>query len=289
MSWRISTNSRGSRGERIIKPPPVRGSIYNNVMSMSPHNESKIPAAAEPNLSNPADRARRQRELSEEVQTNPTNLEAFVELARLYRSENRPVEAARILRQALEVFPEHPSLQHQLEEAVLARSLQQFREVSDLASRLNTPESDRELAKATKDWAARRIEVCQARLKRDPSTHQLRIQLAEAHCDASHFDDAIEILTPLVDQDEFAASANLIIGRCHLAKGERLEAMRALRACAMRRSVSAAPPIRRLALRLLCETAETLELNETLANYRAALASLEQQIDGAAQANRSGV
>lgn len=231
----------------------------------------------------------RRQELEQLLRTNPTNLDAFTELAAIYRAEERHVDARRILRQALEVFPGHGELQYQYEEAVLARSLQQLREVNDLATRLDTPETDRELDRSTMDWAMRRMEVCQARLDRDPSALHLYVQLAEARFDADQFEEAIQTAAPVLHHDDYAPAAHLLVGRSHLALGNELEALKSLRACAMRRAVAAPLAIRIVALRLLCETAERLNLSETLAMYQNARAAAEHDLSSHRRGGESSV
>src|SRR5690606_26175553 len=106
-------------------------------------------------------------------------VDLYLELAAIHRAEDRPLEAKRVLHQALELNADPRVLWH-YEEAVLARSLQQLREVAQLAARLNTPEVQRELDRAQSDWANRRLDVCRARLAREPDNHQYRLVMAEA-------------------------------------------------------------------------------------------------------------
>lgn len=220
----------------------------------------------------------RQQELEHHLKDSPTDLDAFLELGRIYRSENRPLEAKRVFQQALKVFPDEPGLLWEYEEAVLARSIQQLREVSDLAKRLSTPETDRELKRSQDDWACRRIDVCQARLQRDPSQLNLHVALAEAMFDAGMYEGAISELEPVLDHEELSPTAYLIHGRCLLAMRKDVEAMASFRAASLRRSVVAPPRIRVIALRLLCETAERLGVTLTLANYRKQLQQAEQDL-----------
>lgn len=222
----------------------------------------------------------RRQQLEHQLRSNPTDLPAFLELATIYRESDRPIEARRVLKQALEVFPKNVELRWEYEEAVLARSLQQLREVTDLATRLQTPETDRELRRSQQDWAQRRIEVCRARLERDPSLVHLNVSLGEAYHDAEDHENAVEVLRRVTDRDDLSSSAYLIIGRSLLAEGKEVEAMAALRACATRRSVIAPARIRVMALRLLCDTAERMGTGLTLDRYRQALANAEKELAG---------
>lgn len=225
----------------------------------------------------PKVRLERRQELEHHLKSSPTDLDAFMELGRIYRAENRPVDARRVFQQALQIFPEDKQLLWEHEEAVLSRSLQQLREVTELSARLDTIETERELKRSKNDWACRRMDVCRARLKRDPSQHHLRVTLAEAMTDAGMYEGAIEELDPVLDNDDLSAAAYLIRGRCLLAMGKDVEAMAAFRATALRRSVVAPLKTRITALRLLCETAERLGLTLTLANYRKHLQQAEQE------------
>ena len=79
--------------------------------------------------------------------------DADLELAAIYREQKRPQDARAAPWTSYQIFPDDEKLLWELEEATLARSLQQFREVSDLASRLRTSEADRELKRSRHDWA----------------------------------------------------------------------------------------------------------------------------------------
>jgi tetratricopeptide (TPR) repeat protein len=122
------------------------------------------------------------------------------------------------------------------------------------------------------------MDVCRARLGRDPSLLYLRVVLAEAMYDAGLYEGAIEELQPSLDHDELSPAAYLIQGRCQLEMGKELEAMASLRAAALRRSVPAPLRTRVLSLRLLCDTAERLGVTLTLAQYRQHLQKAEQEL-----------
>ncbi len=223
-------------------------------------------------------RARRRQHLEHHVRARPTDLDAYLELARIYRHENRPLEARRVLEQARQIFPEDQRVLWEFEEATLARSLQQLREVHDLAERLRTPEAEHELERARADWARRRIDVCRARLNREPGRVQLRIAIAEAMIDMERYEEALTELAPAQEHDELSCQAHLLRARCLLALGNDAEALPALRAAALRRGVTAPPKIKLAALRLLVDVAERLGLTLTLERYRQQLHQAEQSL-----------
>ncbi len=279
----VGSGQDGPIGAQEVSPPAMIDPPMEEVAIAEPPvavASPIVPMSVEPagNVEKPKLELQRRQQLEHRLKSNPTDLNSFLELGRIYRAENRPIEARRVLNQAMQIFPDEPELIWELEEATLSRSLQQLREVSDLANRLKTAETERELARCQQDWAMRRIEVCQARLARDPSMMNLRIALGEAKYDAGDFADAMEVLDLALDNDEFSPSANLIRGKCQLALGKDLDAMVSLRACALRRAVIAPPRTRVIALRLLCETADRLGLTLTLANYRSHLQLAEQEL-----------
>ena len=148
----------------------------------------------------------------------------------------------------------------------------------DLAARLNTPEVDRELKRSQTDWANRRLEVCRARLARDPSKHSLRLVVAEALYDLGMFKEACEELQPCLEFDALAPSAYLIRGRCLLDLGDDLAALSALRSVALRRAVPAPAKLRATALRLAVDTAQRHHLTLSVERYRHALEIAEHEL-----------
>lgn len=216
--------------------------------------------------------------LERKLQSNPNDPEAFLELAKIYREEHRPLEAKRVLEQGQKIFPDDMEMQWQWEEAVLARSLQQFREANDLASRVNSVDADHELERGQENWIKSRIDVCRARLRRDSTLLQLRVVLAEALFDAGEFDEAITAVQPVLGSDDFASPGYLIEGRCFLAIGKQVDAMRSLRASTMRRAVPAPLKIRIAGLRLLCDTAAYLGVTESRVHYELLLQNAQTEL-----------
>ena len=220
----------------------------------------------------------RRQELEQHLRASPTDLDGHMELAAIYRAEDRPIEARRILQQAIQIFPEDLALLWEFEEATLARSRQQLREVTELAQRLDTLETERELKRSQNDWACRRMDVCRARLKRDPGLLHLRVVLAKAMLDAGLYEPAIDELDVVLDNDELSPHAYLLRGRCLLALGRDFDAMSSLRAASMRRAVPAPVKTKVVALRLLCDAAERLGVELTLKKYRHYLESAENEL-----------
>lgn len=249
-------------------PPPIEPSPVSGLTAE---------AAAKPLAASKVALNRRQ-QLEQRLKESPTDREASLELGRLYRTENRPADARRVLARATEFFPADATLRWEHEEAILARSLQQLRETRELAQRLGTDRTDRDVKRCQDDWAHRRIEICRARLNRDPSLSHLRIVLAEALHDAGRPTEAMEELEPVLDHDQLSPTAHLIQGQCLLSLHQPLDAMAALRRAALRRAVPAPIRIKIAALKLLCETARKLETTLTLQQYQQHLHVAEQEL-----------
>ncbi len=219
----------------------------------------------------------RRQELEQRIREHALDVELYLELAAIHRAEERPLEARRLLQQALQIAKVDPRVLWEYEEATLARSLQQFRELTELAARLNTTEVNRELKRAETDWANRRLEVCRARLSRDPTKHALRLVIAEALFDLGQYQEASEELQACFGQDAFAPMAYLIHGKCQLELGNDVAALAALRAAAMRRAVPSPARIRVSALKLATEIAEKHHLALSVERYRHALELAEAE------------
>ena len=250
---------------------PSRQSILHRERLKAPNQTDNKPTSSKTTIE-------RRQFLEHHLKGSPTDLDSYLELAHLYRQEQRPADAKRVLQQATEVFPDQAEVLWELEEAVLARSLQQYREVLEVAKKLDTPEIIRELERSEDDWACRRIEVCEARISRNPNLHDLRLALGEAMLDTGRYRDACDAVEPLLDQDAFAAGASFLMGRCLLELGNHQEAMKSLRSVALRRAVATNGPLKIAALKLLCANAERLGLQKTLELYQRELMNAEAEI-----------
>jgi tetratricopeptide (TPR) repeat protein len=226
----------------------------------------------------PKARTNRRQDLERLIREYALDIDLYLELAAIHRAEDRPLEARRLLQQALQLSKNDPRVLWEFEEATLARSLQQFREVSDLAARLHTAEVERELKRSQTDWANRRLEVCRARLDRDPSKLHLRLVVAEALYDLGMFKEAIEELQPCLDVDTLSCAAHLIRGKCLLDDGDDLQALAAFRAVAMRRSMVASAKIRSTAMRSALDIANRYNLTLSAERYRHAMEAAESEL-----------
>ncbi|WP_404310861.1 tetratricopeptide repeat protein [Neorhodopirellula lusitana] len=230
----------------------------------------------------------RRQELEHRLRDLQTDRDAYLELASIYRIENRPLNAAQTLKKAHEVFPNDTSILWEWEEARLARSMQQLGEVREMAAKAKSALADTELERSQTDWATCRISVCQARIARDPEMQHLRLVLGEALYDMERYEEALAELKPLEDVAQHSSTAAFWQGRCHLIMGNDGEAMRYLRNASLRRAVPTHTKVRVAALKLLIDLAERHGLTATLEQYQSTLASLlEAESNAAVKASSS--
>lgn len=270
----LSLMSRSETPADAAERPPLSPLEGGRWRPVRPEELLRRDDSADPNPTSApatAPSLERRQELERYLRDRPADVDAYLELAAIYREAGRSVEATRVLKQALESEPGEPRVLWQLEETSLARALQQLHDVRQVAQRLHTPEAERELERAQTDWACRRAEVCRARLARDPSQDHLRVVLAEALRDLGRNEEAIEALGPALQVDREAPLAYLILGHCLQANGQDLEALAAWRAAALRRAVPAPTRIRVPALQAAVDVAERLGLSGTLPLYHQAL------------------
>lgn len=215
----------------------------------------------------------RRQALERRLKDARTDREAYFELGTIYRGESRPMQAAKILKQGCEVFPDDLSLLWEYEEAQLARSIQQLSEVREMAAKAKNAAFDQDLDRCSTDWANCRVKVCRARIQRDPTLQNFRLVLGEALYDLERLAEAISELEPLLDNDHHSSAAAYWIGKCHLGLGRDIESMHWFRIASMRRSVTAPTRVRVASLRMLIDLADRHGVTATHELYKSTLAS----------------
>jgi tetratricopeptide (TPR) repeat protein len=273
-------SARESSPESARRPPPspLEGGPWRPLAPEELIRRGPVTDPAGSKSQPPRPNLERRQQLEHIIKDRPADMEPYLELAAIYRELGRSVEATRVLKAAAEVEPNDRRVLWELEEASLARALQQLRDVREVAERLRTSEADRELERAQVDWACRRAEVCRQRLKRDPEAHHLRVVLGEALRDLGNYEEAIEAVAPALDVDQQAPLAYLLRGQCLEMLGKPQQALRAYRHAAMRRSVPAPAKLRVTAMRAACDLAERLGLPASHELYLQALRRAEQDL-----------
>src|SRR5690606_37479051 len=122
------------------------------------------------------------------------------------------------------------------------------------------------------------LDVCRARLAREPDKHQYRLGMAEAFSDLGLHEQACEALTPCFAFDAYVPAARLLQGKCLSALADDLGALAAYRAAALRRTLHVPPKIRVDAMRAASEIAQRLGLTLSQQRYEHALELAEAEL-----------
>ena len=197
---------------------------------------------------------RRQQELELLLKQMPANSAAYLELAQIYRDQDRHHEAAHVLQRAICYSPNEPEVRWQLEEAQLAQALQRLRSATEVELMQTNTSNREDVERAKINWANCRRNVCKARLNRDPTQMGLRVVLAESLRDLGDFEEAIRETEIAIRTMDVAPQAFLIRGQCFLAMDRPLEALSAWRSAALRRSVPAPEATKVAALQAAADT-----------------------------------
>jgi tetratricopeptide (TPR) repeat protein len=209
----------------------------------------------------------RKQELEVLLRNGSADPEPYLELAQIYRSEDRLPQAIKTLERGLSIAPKDGKILWELEELRLNRSLARLQEAMRAAKSRGTPETLAERDRCQVEWANRRIEVCRARLERKPNDHTLRVTMATALRSLGQSKEAIEALQPAIDDPKAGPRAALVRGQCCEDLGEPLLALAAYRAAGLRRSIPIAADVRKQALAQAASLACRLGLHRSANRY----------------------
>ncbi len=209
------------------------------------------------------------------LRLNAADRDAALEMAVIYRREKNPAAAVKMLTDAAKELPGDLTLLWELEEARLLRSLQQLGEVRMIAKKIGPEQVAEDLQRVVANWANTRLQVCTARVARDPALVHLRLMIGEAHLELEDYQDAIDSVQPLIDDPRHAATASFITARAHQAMGHDAAAMSAYRGAALCRSHPVTPALAIAAIRPLITMATRHGLDASKKIYQQRLDELQ--------------
>jgi len=216
----------------------------------------------------------RRQELEQLLRQGTADPQPYIELARIYREEDRLPHAIRVLERAVEILPEEPSVIWEYEEARLERSYQRLREAERVQELRGDPASYEEVERCELEWANRRLEVARARLQRNPRDHHLCVVMGRALRELGRPAEAIDALNPALEDRAEGPTAWLLRGECLEDMHRPLEALAAYRAAGIRRAVAIPRTVRCAALASATSLAGRLGLSLSAARYLAAFEQL---------------
>lgn len=209
----------------------------------------------------------RYQELEQHLRNAPADGDAYLELTRIYMDQSRFFDAKRVLDKAMEHLADDPRIVYEWEEMQVARSRQLFESAEELLKKEKSQANRDNRDRSAIDLANVRIQVCSARMKRDPSQYELVLPLSSSLRQLGRHQEAIEALTKAKDIPEIRARVCLQLGMALMQTDKPLEALAALRQAALYRAPPPADKIRDKALELAAEISEKLGLNAAARRY----------------------
>ena len=153
--------------------------------------------------------------LDRAITDDPTNIENYLELARVLAGENRVSEAEHTLKKALSISGGEIKVHESLEDLQMQRARQQVMIAENQAKSEGTDES-RELAKKIRqETIQREVEIYQARCDRYPDDPQYAYELGARLKRIGKYDDAVQALNRSLDEVQRKPAALLELGECH--------------------------------------------------------------------------
>jgi tetratricopeptide (TPR) repeat protein len=217
---------------------------------------------------------KRFQELEQAIKHAPANVEAYLELGRIYLEQERWNDAKRVLDAGVQFCNENEPLLLLREDLTLLLASQLVEEAKARCAQKPTAENRYELEQAEINMANERIRICSHRFARRPDEKELLVPWAIALRQLARHDEAVDLLTQAAQVPALRARASLQLGMCFQFLARPLEALAAFRKAALFRSPPPDPAIRVRALELASSIAEENSLFDSAIYYAEQLAKL---------------
>ncbi len=214
------------------------------------------PSQKQDDSSKPIVTLQRYQELEQHLRNAPADVEAYLELTRIYSDQGRPFDAKRVLDKAMEHLSDDPRIVYEWEEMQVARSRQLLENAEEVLKQEKSQTNRENRERCAIDLANTRIQVCSARMARDPSQNELVLPLAASLRQLGRQQEAIEVLRKAKDIPELRARVCLQLGMALMQIEMPLEALAAFRQAALYRAPPSPEKIKDKALELAAEVAE---------------------------------
>jgi tetratricopeptide (TPR) repeat protein len=235
---------------------------------------------AEPESNEPAPAVKLERfqTLERVIRDTPITADPYLELAKIYMSQDRAADARRVLDLAYQRFSDIEEVCFHREEAQLRRSFQLLQEATAEHKAEPTRLTEEALDRSRLEFNVLKEQVCKARLSRNPSQHDLYIKLADAQDQLGKTDEAIAALEKAATVPEFRAPAALQLGHLLRRSGKVPDALSAYRRAAIFRVPPPAPEIKLQALKAAVQLAEESGLIDSARRYAELLVEAEPNV-----------
>jgi len=217
---------------------------------------------------------KRFQELEQAIKQAPANVEAYLELGRIYLEQERWNDAKRVLDAGVQFCNENEPLLLLREDLTLLLASQLVEEAKARCAQKPTAENRYELEQAEINMANERIRICSHRFARRPDEKELLVPWAIALRQLARHDEAVDLLTQAAQVPALRARASLQLGMCFQFLARPLEALAAFRKAALFRSPPPDPAIRVRALELASSIAEENALFDSAIYYAEQLVKL---------------
>jgi tetratricopeptide (TPR) repeat protein len=206
-------------------------------------------------------------ELEQSIKHAPANVDAYLELGRIYLDQQRWGDAKRVLDAGVQYCNECEPLLLMREDLTLLMASHMVDEAKLRSAQRPTAENRYDLEQAEINMANERIRVCSHRFGRRPTEKEILIPWAIALRQLGRHDEAVDLLQRAAEEPALRARASLQLGMCLQFLARPLEALAALRKASLFRSPPPDPAIRMRALELATAIAEENSLIDSAIYY----------------------
>ena len=206
-------------------------------------------------------------QLEQEIRNAPASAIPYVELAQFYLNQERFADAKRVLETGVQCCPEHEPLLLMREDLLLHQAGKLVEQAKMELVQNQSDVNKYAVEQSEINFANERIRVCRDRYGRHPEQTDVLINWAIGLRQLARFDEAVELLNKATNDVDSRAKASLQLGICYQTLNRPLDALSALRRASLYRSPPPEPAIRRRALELALEIAESVSLIDSAKYY----------------------
>jgi tetratricopeptide (TPR) repeat protein len=206
-------------------------------------------------------------ELEQLIKSSPADPLPYLQLAKIYRSQNRWKDVLRVLNAGVQFNPEHELLVETREDWLFESARVAFDEASREYAKQPSKEAELDRQGCLIKLANEQLQLCCNRLQRHPDQMALEVGWGEALMILGKFNEAVEHLERAITVPVLRSEASLKLGRCRQAMGQVLEALSHFRVAAFFR---APPPSKTVAMESLTaglNLAEQLRLKDAAIQF----------------------
>ncbi|MBX3421895.1 MAG: tetratricopeptide repeat protein [Pirellulaceae bacterium] len=214
-------------------------------------------------------------ELERQLQDVPLTVAPYLELAEIYLTASRWLDARRVLEKAVARFPDDPQANFLHEESQLARSAELLQAAQREYDAEPTVLTQNQLRQCQLEWNVLRERVYRQRLAREPQQVELSIPLAEALEQLDRVDEAIAVLQAACHDRKSRAKIWLTLAKLLERAHQIPQALAAYRRAALYRVPPPTDEIKLQALQSAADLAERSKMIDSARRYLSLLLEIQ--------------